>query len=258
MNLIIKCEKCGTAYKIDEKILKVQGTKFRCAKCKEGFRVQLPDLLYEHLEKADSSIDHRDCSTAELIEKIEEPAASFARYLISRNSSSYKPVLALIFLKNMDKEGAVDRKVLSEQFYEYYLARKKEGIVVEAESVLISKIDEIDPKKITSRSLAEPLKSFFKSGYFERISGKKEYKLSQNIYYHLKDSNQKFNIEIILLKCIEEYFNRISRTEKILDDNKNSIYNQLYEDINNGKIREEDNGGYSLTVKKRKKSKIII
>ncbi|QTA79040.1 Zinc ribbon domain-containing protein [Desulfonema limicola] len=59
MNLIIKCENCRTAYKIDEKILKVQVTKFRCAKCKEVFRVQPLELLYEHLEQADNSVDWR-------------------------------------------------------------------------------------------------------------------------------------------------------------------------------------------------------
>ncbi|WP_207690835.1 hypothetical protein [Desulfonema limicola] len=106
-------------------------------------------------------------STAkEMLEKIEEPVASFAKYLISRNSSSYKPVLALIFLKNMDEEGAVARKVLSEQFYEYYLARKKEGIVVEAESVLASKIQVDISSNFKQRIIKKPLEVFVQSGYF--------------------------------------------------------------------------------------------
>ncbi len=73
---------------------------------------------------------NRTCG--ELIKMIDEPVKSFVNYLVKYNNCSYKPVLGLIFLENMDDDGRVHMSVLEDEFYKFYSNRQKQGLIVES------------------------------------------------------------------------------------------------------------------------------
>ena len=49
--MIIECKQCGSKFKLDEGLLRVEGSKVRCSLCKNVFRVYPKGLLPKEDEK---------------------------------------------------------------------------------------------------------------------------------------------------------------------------------------------------------------
>ncbi|MEA3497194.1 MAG: sigma factor-like helix-turn-helix DNA-binding protein, partial [Bacteroidota bacterium] len=61
---------------------------------------------------------NRTCQ--ELIRLLPEPVAEFARYLVGKNNTSYKLVMALIYIRSMDENETIPLYKLKEMFYRFY------------------------------------------------------------------------------------------------------------------------------------------
>lgn len=107
-----------------------------------------------------------DLDTDELMAHLPETLRSFLLYLTTKNNSSYKLVLASIFLKEMDDSGRVPLSRLRNEMYAYYKARKDCGLIIEAEGLTATRIDRIEPIEFQHKVLRHPLGSFLNSEYF--------------------------------------------------------------------------------------------
>lgn len=142
----------------------------------------------------------------ELVQLLPDPVAQFARYLTGRNNTSYKLVMAFIFIRSMDDAGAIYLYKLKAMFYNFYLSRHKKGIVVEAESATMHRIDELDKNEMINLACRRPLESFMGSGYFTRFSQKgRKLKLVDDVK-KLVDACNRDILLITLLKAIDDYF----------------------------------------------------
>ncbi len=142
----------------------------------------------------------------EYIQILPEPVARFAQYITSRNNTSYKLVMAFIFIRSMDDTGAIYLHKLKAMFYNFYLSRHKKGLVVEAESATMRRIDEVNKNKMTNLASKEPLKSFLRSGYFNRFSQKgRKLRLIDTVMNRLDDSTRDILL-ITILKAVDDYF----------------------------------------------------
>lgn len=146
-----------------------------------------------------------------LIELLSDPVAEFARYLTGRNNTSYKLVMAFIFIRSMDNQGAINLFKLKDMFYNFYLSRHKKGLTVEIDTAAMCHIGELSKNEITNRTCQEPLKSFFKSHYFVRYSQNgRKIKLINRIFSELDSASTRDSLLIVILKAIDNYFQIIS------------------------------------------------
>jgi hypothetical protein len=142
----------------------------------------------------------------EFIRLLPEPVDQFARYLTGRNNTSYKLVMAFIFIRSMDETGAIYLHKLKTMFYNFYLSRHKKGLVVEAESATMHRIDELNKNEMINLACREPLKSFLLSGYFTRFSQKgRKLRLSHAVLNRLNTPVRDILL-ITILKAIDDYF----------------------------------------------------
>lgn len=142
----------------------------------------------------------------EFIRLLPDPVARFAQYLTGRNNTSYKLVMAFIFIRSMDEAGAIYLHRLKTMFYNFYLSRHKKGMVVEAESATMHRIDELDKNVMINLACKEPLKSFMGSGYFTRFSQRGlKLKLVDGVENQLDDCKRDILL-ITLLKAVDDYF----------------------------------------------------
>ncbi len=153
----------------------------------------------------------RTCT--KFIQLLPETVAQFAHYLVSRNNTSYKPVMAFIFIRSMNEHGAIYLSKLKQMFYNFYLSRHKKGLVVEADSALMSRIGELPANELKNKTSKEPLKSFLSSGFFKNFSMESgKLCLIDSLFYRLNDPSVKDQLLITLLKAIDDYFQQITPT----------------------------------------------
>jgi hypothetical protein len=107
-------------------------------------------------------------STNDLIAHMPEPLKPFASYIVTNNNCSYKPVLALILIKSIKEDGAMEISKLKDRFYHFYASRHARGLVAENDDVMASQINRIEPYEFKNKALSEPIKSFCNSGYFSK------------------------------------------------------------------------------------------
>jgi hypothetical protein len=149
-------------------------------------------------------------TVGEFIRLLPEPVDQFARYLTGRNNTSYKLVMAFIFIRSMDETGAIYLHKLKTMFYNFYLSRHKKGLVVEAESATMHRIDELNKNEMINLACREPLKSFLLSGYFTRFSQKgRKLRLSHAVLNRLNIYVRDILL-ITILKAIDDYFSGIA------------------------------------------------
>lgn len=145
----------------------------------------------------------------ELIETLPVSVARLARYLISRNSTSYVSVMAFVFIQNMDEDASINVFKLDEMFYDFYLSRHKNDLVVEKENAMVSRVGELSKDKIKWTACPEPFRSLLASDTFKSISHDR-LGLRKIIAEELANNNAKDVILIILLKIIDDYYQKIS------------------------------------------------
>jgi len=89
---------------------------------------------------------------ADLIHLLPEPVATFASYLVNRNNTSYKLVMAFIFIRSMDEYGTIYLSNLKQMFYNFYLSRHKKGLVVEVDAALMNRIGELPASEMKNKA----------------------------------------------------------------------------------------------------------
>ena len=142
----------------------------------------------------------------EFIRLLPETVAQFARYLTGRNNTSYKLVMAFIFIRSMDDAGAIHLHKLKTMFYNFYLSRHKKGLVVESDSATMHRINELDKNEMIGLACKEPLKSFLGSGYFTKFSQNgRKLRLIDTIVNQLDNATRDILL-ITILKAVDDYF----------------------------------------------------
>lgn len=204
----------------------------------------------------------RKCLCNDYIKLLPGTLADFVLYLTSKNNCSYKLVMALIFIRSMNENGSIYLHNLKEMFCNFYLSRKKKGLVVETASVIASSIGDIEPEVIKNRAAQEPLKSFLQSDFFSQNGSTLQ--IREDLAGLLSDNILKDIVIIVLLKGIDDYFARIepaapiqkhagdptAKAEKPLFD---LPHDKVKKVINNSKERAP-----SIAIKKRQRSKIKL
>jgi len=139
------------------------------------------------------------------------PLSSFATYIVANSNLSYKLVMALVFIRGMDENGSIYLQILKDRFLNYYLSRQKRGQIVEKDSSILRRLDDLEFVEIRSRASKEPLKSFINSGYFfQRLTA---ICLREDLVVLLRDNIIKKILMLTILKGIEEYFDQIGSKE---------------------------------------------
>ena len=186
-----------------------------------------------------------------LLIRLPQPCREFASYLISKNKCSYKPVLALLFICEMDKNGCMDLLVLKNRFYDFYLSRINGGKIVESKNLVISNIDGFT-KSVVIRAMIEPLKSFTNSSFF--VIENNIIKLKSDMATYCNNDELKASLKIVLLKYIDYYYNMLVSDEDIAVDlgQKNQTSNAEIELMRSKMVDEV------IIAKNIKKKKIIL
>ncbi len=147
----------------------------------------------------------------DLIERLPAPVAEFAWYLTGRNNTSYKLVMAFIFIRSMDEQGAIYLFKLKNMFYNFYLSRYKKGLAIEIDTAVMSHIGDLSKNEIKNQACRRPLESFFKSDYFVRYSQNgRKIKLINRVFSELDSASTRDSLLIVILKAIDNYFQIIS------------------------------------------------
>ncbi len=146
----------------------------------------------------------------EYIQLLPEPVDRFAQYFTGRNNTSYKLVMAFVFIRSMDKTGAIYLHKLKTMFYNFYQSRHKKGLVVENKTATMNRIDELDKNQMINLACREPLESFLGSGYFTRFSQKgRKLKLIDAVNKRLDHSTRDILL-VTILKAIDDYFSPLA------------------------------------------------
>lgn len=141
------------------------------------------------------------------IKQLPEPVAELAHYLMGRNNTSYKLVMAFIFIRSMDEEGAIYLYKLKDMFYNFYLSRHKKGLVVEIDTAVMSRIGELSPVEIKNKACKEPLKSFLSTEFFQNGA---KLRLLESVIFELSKKTTRDLLLITILKAIADYFQKIN------------------------------------------------
>jgi len=205
----------------------------------------------------------RKRSVSGLIELLPDALVNLARFITTNNNCSYKLVLALVFTRGMDENGAFYLPTLKERFFNFYLGRQKKGELVEAENVLVRRIGELDAGEIKNKASKEPLKSFLNSNFWHT-------KYS-SLYLHevlvelLANPAVHSLLLIILLKGIDEYFATItppssnySKTTIGPDTRTGEAAPCLSDDSEEEIMNLSSESTLSITIKKKSRGKISL
>lgn len=197
-----------------------------------------------------------------LIERLSDPAAEFARYLTGRYNTSYKLVMVFIFIRSMDDQGAIYLFKLKDMFYNFYLSRHKKGLAVEIDTAAMSRIGELSKNEIKNRTCKEPLKSFLRSNYFVQYSRNgRKIKLIDRVFSGLDSASTRDSLLIVILKAIDSYFQMISPDEIIY------VYKPETPSKDRESVSEENslfpaepmnNTTTTLNIKKKRRGKIRL
>ncbi|MCK5838120.1 MAG: hypothetical protein KAH09_12715, partial [Desulfobacula sp.] len=197
-----------------------------------------------------------------LIELLSDPVAEFARYLTGRNNTSYKLVMAFIFIRSMDNQGAINLFKLKDMFYNFYLSRHKKGLAVEIDTAAMSRIGELSKNEIKNQACKRPLDSFLKSHYFVRYSkNDRKIKLVDRVFFGLDSDSARDSLLIVILKAVDSYF------QTITPDIITYVHNPKAPSKNRESVAEENrlfpadsvnNTTTTLNIKKKRRGKIRI
>lgn len=183
----------------------------------------------------------------------DEETAAFARYLISQNNSSYKLVMAFIFVRSMDDEGGIYLYKLKEMFYNFYLSRYKNGLVVEEENTVMSRIDQLPASEVQNKASVKPLDSFLHSAFFEKTSDNgRKLSCSVPLAVQLKNQAVRNVLLILLLKAIDLYYQGIQKNIPLEAEKKTE--NTSAEEIST----ETEEMASSIAIKKKTRGKIRL
>lgn len=153
----------------------------------------------------------RERTLDSLIALLPDPVMEFAQYLTGRNNTSYKLVMAFIFIRSMDDQGAIYLFKLKNMFYNFYLSRYKKGLVVEIDTAAMSHIGELSKNEIKNQACRRPLESLLKSHYFVRYSQNgRKIKLIDRVFSKLASASTRDSLLIVILKAIDNYSQMIS------------------------------------------------
>ena len=197
-----------------------------------------------------------------LIAFLPDPVEEFAQYLTGRNNTSYKLVMAFIFIRSMDEDGSIYLFKLKDMFYNFYLSRHKKGLVVEIDTALMNHIEELSELEIKNQACKEPLKSFLKSNYFVRYSQNgRKIKLVNRIFSKLGSTSARDGLLIVILKAIDNYFQIISpETITYIQQPKPSSKNResVFEENSLFPAEPMKKSATTLNIKKKKRGKIRL
>lgn len=149
-----------------------------------------------------------DLGADELMAGLPETIRSFLLFLTTKNNSSYKLVLASIFLREMDENGFVPLSRLRSEMYAYYKARKDHGLIIEAEGLTAAQIDEIEPDEFQHKVLRHSLGSFLNSQYF--LISEKCLGLSAELHQEISNHGLLGCVLSALKRSLECYFKLIA------------------------------------------------
>lgn len=188
------------------------------------------------------------------INMLGEPIKSLAIFVTNHNNCSYKPVLGMVFIQNMDNDGHVHLSVLEDFFYNFYKKRQNQGLLIESKNVVASKILEIKRDEFIRRTIRnKPLESFSNSTFFEYHD--KRLKLKSAIGNALLSDLKTFKIlRFCFQKSIDEYFESVIDAE---GNGKNILHeNKIAND--SVSLAEDDFQNSNIKYKTRSRAKIRI
>jgi predicted Zn finger-like uncharacterized protein len=147
--MIIECENCKSKFKLDDGLLRDEGTKVRCSQCKHVFKAyplslspEEPDLLeIDNFEEA-STVEAAPGSGPEGEEPIEEIYEGYDEAIEERTEAVEGPLPRLDLDKDWEREGVI--------------SEKKAESVLGAEQVVKAKPREAIPEK--PKKAAKPSK----------------------------------------------------------------------------------------------------
>jgi superfamily II DNA or RNA helicase len=82
-------------------------------------------------------------------------------------SASYKPVMVLAILDNLDNRGRANVADVVADFRDFYRQRLSEGLVVESPSAKLSRIDDLDDAEVRHVMLRSPFEKFGRRRFLE-------------------------------------------------------------------------------------------
>ncbi|MDA3789370.1 MAG: sigma factor-like helix-turn-helix DNA-binding protein [Desulfobacula sp.] len=197
-----------------------------------------------------------------LIAFLPDPVGEFAQYLTGRNNTSYKLVMAFIFIRSMDEHGAIYLFKLKDMFYNFYLSRHKKGLLIETGNAVMNRIEELSKIKIKNQACKRPLESFLKSHYFVRYSQNgRKIKLVNRIFSKLGSPSARDGLLIVILKAIDNYFQMISpETITYVQKTKPSSKEResVFEENSLFPAEPMNKAATTLNIKKKKRGKIRL
>ncbi|MFO7817168.1 MAG: DNA-directed RNA polymerase subunit alpha C-terminal domain-containing protein [Desulfovibrionales bacterium] len=196
-----------------------------------------------------------------LIKLLPEPVADFANYLVSRNNNtSYKLVMAFIFIRSMDEDGSIYLYKLKDMFYNFYRSRHKKGLVVELDSSVMSHIDELAPADIKNKAIRRPLESFLHTDFFQDYSQNgAKLKLAAHLVAKLREDTTRNTLLITILKAIDDYFLKINPAGyPSIESPPLKVAEACQEFKQHDAEPEAEQHPPSITIKKKKRGKIKL
>ena len=196
----------------------------------------------------------------QLIQLLPDKVAEFAQYLVGRNNTSYKLVMAFVFIRSMDEDGSIYVNKLKDMFYNFYLSRLKKGLVVELDSSVISRIAEMPPAVIKNNASKEPIKSFLNSDFFQEYSQNgARIKIVDHLVAELREGPTRDTLLITILKAIDEYFLKINPTMTSSRVSSPTEVVEPQQELSQEKPETgQDQHPSSIIIKKKRRGKIKL
>ncbi|KRQ86451.1 UvrABC system protein B [Caloramator mitchellensis] len=124
-------------------------------------------------------------------------------------SYSYKPVLLKAMLKYADNYGKVLIEDVVDYFIEFYMNRKKKGLIVEKPNSLYCK-DEIDKKAVKRNIFENPFKRFEDMRFLRKSKDVEYVEFSPYVWKKLLDEEKEW-IEKYCDEKLDEYYSRFNK-----------------------------------------------
>jgi hypothetical protein len=207
----------------------------------------------------DRPLNWQQRSCQDFIKLLPESVADLARYLVSRNNTSYKLVMAFIFIRSMDEEGAIYLYKLRDMFYNFYLSRHKKGLVVELDTAVMSRIAELAPADMKNKAFPKPLESFLNSNFFQEFSRNgARLRLTSTLISDLRQGTTRDTLLITILKAIGNYFLKISPAPIPVDMSHHEVA-EPRQDFHQSKSDDEPKQqAPTISIKKKGRGKIKL
>ncbi|MFH2057940.1 MAG: DNA-directed RNA polymerase subunit alpha C-terminal domain-containing protein [Pseudomonadota bacterium] len=200
----------------------------------------------------------------EFFRLLPDPVIEFARYLTGRNNTSYKLVMAFVYIRSMDEHGVIYLSKLKKNFYNFYLSRQKKGLGVEVNTAVMCRIGELTEDEIKNQACKRPIESFLKSNFFVLFSENgRKMRLADFLATELGNPLVRDVMIILLLKAIDDYYKK-NLPVTIADAKKPEITIQIQE-IDSLKLEVSDcpnvlsgKSNPTINIKKKRRGKIRL